>query len=311
MKRLFIFFAIILTFNTLFSQNSNLIIFAENGEKFTLVLNGIQQNPIAETNVKVTDLNAPNYKARIIFEDKTKGILDKNIFFQEIGNENTFVVKQNKKLKYVLRFQSSVPLLQAPQTPPTQTVYTYTTEPRATTTVSQTTSTTVNNGNQGGSVGININDGETNVSLNLNINAGDMNGSATYSESTTVTTTTTENYGGNDVHQEVVYVPGYSGAIGCPMPMSVMDFENAKRTIASKDFEDSKLTIAKQIINSNCLLSSQVKQIAVLFDFEDTKLDFAKYAYNRTYDIGNYYMINDIFDFESSIDELNNYINAH
>ena len=70
------------------------------------------------------------------------------------------------------------------------------------------------------------------------------------------------------------------------------------------------MTMAKQIINSNCLVASQVKEIMMIFDFEASKLDFAKYAYTRTYDIGNYYMVNDVFDFESSIDDLNAYINA-
>ena len=47
-----------------------------------------------------------------------------------------------------------------------------------------------------------------------------------------------------------------------------------------------------------------------MFSFEDSKLDFAKYAYERTYDIDNYYKVNDAFTFESSVDELNEYIQA-
>lgn len=46
----------------------------------------------------------------------------------------------------------------------------------------------------------------------------------------------------------------------------------------------------------------------LLFSFEDTRLDLAKYAYGYTFDIGNYYQINDAFTFSSSIDELNSYI---
>ena len=46
----------------------------------------------------------------------------------------------------------------------------------------------------------------------------------------------------------------------------------------------------------------------LLFTFEDTRLDLAKYAYGHTFDIGNYYKLNDAFTFESSIDELNKYI---
>ena len=39
--------------------------------------------------------------------------------------------------------------------------------------------------------------------------------------------------------------------------------------------------------------------------------DFAKYAYGYTFDLGNYYKLNDAFTFESSISELNNYVNSH
>lgn len=62
------------------------------------------------------------------------------------------------------------------------------------------------------------------------------------------------------------------------------------------------------MIDANCLLSYQVKQIILLFGFEDTRLELAKYASGHTYDPGNYYMLNDAFTFESSIEELNNYI---
>jgi len=106
----------------------------------------------------------------------------------------------------------------------------------------------------------------------------------------------------------VVALPGYAGPVGCAWPMAPADFSSVKNSISSKSFEDSKLTIAKQVVGSNCLLCSQVKEIMLLFSFEDTRLDFAKFAYGHTYDIGNYYMLNDAFTFESSIDELNEYI---
>jgi hypothetical protein len=46
-----------------------------------------------------------------------------------------------------------------------------------------------------------------------------------------------------------------------------------------------------------------------LFSFESSRLEFAKFAYKYTWDINNYFLLNDAFDFESSIDELNKYIN--
>ena len=45
--------------------------------------------------------------------------------------------------------------------------------------------------------------------------------------------------------------------------------------------------------------------IMMAFDFEASKVEFAKFAYGHTYDVNNYYKVNDAFEFESSIDELN------
>ena len=103
-------------------------------------------------------------------------------------------------------------------------------------------------------------------------------------------------------------MPGYNGPIGCPWPMSAGDFEGAKASIKNQSFADSQMKVAKQIFNTNCLTSAQVKEIMMLFSFEDNKLEFAKFAYGRTFDLGNYYKVNDAFTFSSSIDELDEYI---
>ncbi|HNQ83646.1 MAG TPA: DUF4476 domain-containing protein, partial [Bacteroidales bacterium] len=58
------------------------------------------------------------------------------------------------------------------------------------------------------------------------------------------------------------------------------------------------------------MLCIQVKEIMKLFSFEESRLEFAKYAYGYTYDLSNFYIVNDAFSFESSIDELNKYIRS-
>jgi hypothetical protein len=64
------------------------------------------------------------------------------------------------------------------------------------------------------------------------------------------------------------------------------------------------------VISANCLFCSQVKEIMLLFSFEASKLEFAKFAYPYVFDQGNYFKLNDAFTFESSIEELNNFING-
>ncbi len=92
--------------------------------------------------------------------------------------------------------------------------------------------------------------------------------------------------------------------------MSSTEFADAQKGIESKSFEDSRMTTAKQVGRDRCFTTDQVKGIMGLFSFEGSKLEFAKYAYDRTYDIGNYYKVNDAFTFSSSIDELNSYIQS-
>ena len=311
------------------AQTGNLIVFTEGGEKFSLVLNGVLQNATPQTNVKVTDLPASGdyptgYKMKIIFADATLGTKDFNTAIEN-GVERTITIKKNNKGEYVQRMVSDVPLAQAPASPPAQEVHVYSTTPpppastTTSTTVSKSTTTTTTNSQPTGdnvNISVGVNAGETGGGMNVNISGMDPNATGTTQTTTTHTTTTTTS-GGTwsdpppPPPPSHSYLPGYNGPIGCPVPMSQNDFAEFKNSVSSKSFEDSKLTSAKQVLNNNCLLTSQVKETMMLFSFEQTRLDFAKYAYGYTYDIGNYYKVNDAFTFESSIDDLNAYINNH
>jgi Domain of unknown function (DUF4476) len=293
----------LLCISTAFAQVSNLILFTEQGEQFTVILNGIKQNDKPETNVKVTGLNAPNYKLKVLFVNKSIPDMDKTVFI-EAGSENTYSIKKNAQGVYTIRLQSTVPMAESVPSTPRQSVVTYHSTP---TVVQQSTTTTTTYGEPDN---VNINVGIGGVGMNMNVTGMDAYG--TSQTTTTTTTTTSSNYDqpAQQPRQTVYVMPGYNGPVGCPWPLSRQDFESVKASISSKSFDDTKLTIAKQVIASNCLLSSQVKEIMMLFSFEDTRLDLAKYAYGYTFDIGNYFKINDAFSFESSIDELNTYING-
>jgi hypothetical protein len=288
------------------AQTSNAIIFTENGERFTVILNGLRQNPNPETNVKIEGLNAEFYKVKIIFEDAALGERNFNLSIQQ-GTETTYVIKRNNKNEYVFRPMSMVEIAQAPPTPSGSVVVPYNSNPvpaPATVTQQTTTTTTTTGGPGTGNVTMGVNISETGGAINMNVSGfEEESGSVTTTHQTTVVTTTST--------PPPPVLPGYNGPIGCPVPMLPGDFDSMKGSIESKSFEDSKLTIAKQIMNSNCLLSSQVKEVMLLFSFEDTRLDFAKYAYGKTYDIGNYYKVNDAFTFETSIDDLNDYISSY
>lgn len=294
------------------AQASNLVVFAPEGEQFYLIINGIRQNEDPQTNVKVEGITGSAIKAKVIFADTKLGEIDKNLFFDPAEPvEMTFQVKYiEKKAEYAMKIFGSVPIAQAPPTPPsTQVVVLNTTPmpPISTTVTTTTTSTNVSSANENVNVNMGINGMGIGMNVNVNVNDG-TGGNVVYEETTTVTTTTTGTPQPADVDRYVM--PGYNGPVGCNWPMSDADFNSAKQSISTKTFEEDKTTIAKQIFNTNCMTSSQVKQVMGLFTYEDSKLDFAKYAYGRTFDIGNYYKVNDAFTYSSSIDELDEYINS-
>jgi hypothetical protein len=308
MKKLMSSVAVILLSLTLqvTAQTSNLVVFDQQGEQFYAIVNGVKQNSTPQTNVRITGLAAPAaYKVTILFADNTIAQVDKNIYLQNPATEVTANVVIKKDGEHVLRWVSETPLAQASAPVAGQNTIVYSTTPPpvqgTTTVVTQQTTTDPN----GGTVTMNV--GGMGAGMNVNVTGA--------TSQTTVTTTTTTSSSG-DMGQapppanQTVYVDGYGGPVGCPMPMTHEDYEGAKNTINAKTFENDKLTIAEQIASSNCLTAGQVKGIMALFTFENTKLDFAKFAYGHTYDKGNYYKVNDAFQFSSSTDALNQFINS-
>lgn len=286
------------------SQNANLVFFSENGEHFSVVMNGMLQNLQPETNIKVVDLPAPSYKVKIIFEDKILGEINKTIYVNP-GSETTYAIKNLKKKGYALRLMNTYAILPEPRIVDGQMVTGYNPQGVSASAGSSTSivnTTTINN---------NITISANGVGNNVNVvNTNDNIGNQTATSGTGMGVGNLPAGVSPGMPPTGYVMPGYDGLYGCAYPMSPGDFEAAKASIKSKSFEDSKLTIAKQIIQTNCLLSAQVREIMLLFNFEDTRLDLAKFAYSYTLDLGNYYKLNDAFTFESSIDELNRYIQS-
>ena len=94
---------------------------------------------------------------------------------------------------------------------------------------------------------------------------------------------------------------------GYNQPMSDRMFMSAKETIRRESFDKDKLMVAKQVVANNKFYSSQVKELVQLFSFDDAKLELAKFAYARTFDRNNYFILYDVFAFRRSKEELINY----
>ncbi len=331
-----------------YAQESSLRLYTEKGETFTLYVNGEKQNKVAQSTVTVTNLANMNCKCKIVFSNVKLGKIEKVIDLRPGVEISYSILKNKKKLwevKFVgeKELNNNHPLRAEPVIINQQAIpddnHNHGNNNNAAAQPNGSVGVNYVDPKTGVSVNMNVNTGNNNGAYQTHTNVNTPNGSQTTTTTTTQTTTTTygsqtypdnnnntnNNYNrnnpnrnnnkhhhekGNNQQNVPVYepVPGYTGAIGCKYPMTPENFVNVKQSIASKSFENTKLTIAKQVLNNNCLLTSQVKEILRLFDFENTKLEFAKYAYGYTYDLNNYYMLNDAFEFEHSITELNDYI---
>lgn len=90
--------------------------------------------------------------------------------------------------------------------------------------------------------------------------------------------------------------------------MNNRDFEQAKETLKKDWFESSRVSTAKTIIDANYFTTTQVRELMQLFSFDDKKLEIAKYAYRKTVDRNNYYILSEQLTFSSSKDELARFI---
>ncbi len=92
-------------------------------------------------------------------------------------------------------------------------------------------------------------------------------------------------------------------------PMRSEDFQMLKNTINNEWFSDGKLLVLKQAINAGHLFSSlQVKELLELYSFSGDKLAVAKMSYHNTIDSENYFIIYDALHWDSSKQDLSNYI---
>jgi len=78
--------------------------------------------------------------------------------------------------------------------------------------------------------------------------------------------------------------------------------------INKQAFDTERLKIAKNAVSQGNMSSKEIAEITKLFSFESSRLEFAKYAYDYTTDRINYVIVQEAFQFNSSVSELQDYI---
>lgn len=241
MKKITLLFALLLSLGAVAQNGGDLVIFNNSGYKFHVILNGVKQNAVAESNVRVQGLTNSWYSCHIIADDNTFS-LEKNIMIKQDSVFTYQIV--NKKGKFKLRYFSESPMAKSPETAE-QTLITYhatdippNPEPvTTTTTVTQTETVSTQTTTSGSGAGV-----QTNVSV---------------SESGTTPTTVQTSAGANGVGgSEQVSISMEAGENGIKMDVSATGMEGSENvsvnmtgTGGETDFEQNSTTTHSESVN--------------------------------------------------------------
>ncbi|MGQ9864221.1 MAG: DUF4476 domain-containing protein [Bacteroidia bacterium] len=261
---------------------SKLVIYSATEDPFSFYLDGhwIAEEPT--TRAEVDHLTPGPHKASIKVYPQRGGVIQLTpVLYTEEGHISEYFIKKDKKGRYVVRFANQTPL--PPEEPPMTTF-----PPPPSATPPDPTVPSTNAQNQ--TVVFN-----PTIQINVGGNPSNVQGGPP--------TPTT-----NAPAPTPSPLPPPPYPRNCLTPISRESFQNAYQVISSKTFENTKLDALKQITRSNCLLAADIRDLAKLLDFEPSKLDYTKFAYDYCYDVQNYFQVYEVFDFETSIQELNSYI---
>lgn len=285
-------------FTSATQAQSEIEVFSEVGDAFTLYLNQVQMNAEPAPRVLAT-VDPGFYQLRIDFVEAGRPDVYKNNFGAEAGMRSTGKITLNRKGQFVVRAFGFAPMSSTPAQPEPTAPAPAASNPgmqsnismSATGGVQGSSTTTMDQVNMNVSIGGSVIPGGVNMNVQM---------SATESWSTTETTTqsTTQSWG----EQE-------SAPVATTAEMSGLDFQDYLRAIQSKDFEDSKMSTAQAPLKAGAMLSSaQIAQVMKAFDYESTRLEFAVFAHGKCVDAHNYYKTHGSFEYELSIDDLNDAI---
>ena len=264
-----------------YAQTSSAVLYTENGEQFIALLNDQALNERPVSDLRITGLKEEYYSLKVEFSNRSYGALTFTLALTP-GNESTYSIRQNSKGEYALRFIRTAEPGTSTETNPGQQTVEFKDQEKFS--ASRAIAPTV------------IVQQETIPESDIEITV--MSANADASCETTVTDSTTAD----------VEMLNYKGPVGCSTPLTAVQFDEIRKNINAVDDEAKRMQLAEKNISRHCFYSQQVKTLCELVAFEDSRLELAKQAYANTYDLANYNTVNAVFNFETSVEELNAHI---
>ena len=258
------------------AQTSDIQIYSENQEPFSLIINGQTVSSIHDNNHNVSGMKqGVNYEILIDYTMPNTSDIKTTLNIMRNNESGILTYMVPKFFQGSLIYQGANDL----------------------------DSDISMNGNV--SINMNINQNGLNVSMGMDNN---QNNSQSSTSSYDKELTSSNTYESNSHETNVVYVDGYSGKIGCSTPVSEDRFKSMMESVNNASFAEDKVRVAKRILKTNCLTIDYLVLILEEISFDEDQLDLAKFAYDHVYDLENYYKVYDVFSFSKSGEELEEYI---
>lgn len=236
---------------------NNMVVFCNDGEPFTLILNGERINMEPQTRVRVEGLPLKKYQTKVIFKNPKLKEANTIITFFNTCYECDFGVNKVGKKKYKIQ---------------------YFTDKRIEGCLSSDKPNNTNtNQNPDNSTGNN------NTNNNVTEEPGPVK---------TITPTNTILTGpGISNEGPNIYIPGKK----CDTPMSNSQFSSFKNSIQKLSSDDEKQLKAWAMMEAACITVVQLKQLLNVFLSDNSKYEFAKKVYERTKDNSEFIKLKEVF----------------
>lgn len=322
MKHFILIASLLVTFANFGQTSGQLVIFSNYGEKFFVILNGIQQNQQAETNVRIDGLPEGWYSCRILSENNLFS------FTQNLGVGNNIQSTYQlieKKGAYKLRYYSETPLNTPSATGSTPSTIVYHTEPLPTTTTTTQTTVTQTTTSSPSTIQTQTNVGGSSSTETVNVNIGMTGNGVTtevYDSETGTYETIDMNIGisGTGINTEVIETGTHNETINMDVNVNGTTSTQTTGTTYTQTTTTTTTTTQQNASNnqnavlnySNCIVDdagmAKMLEMIKTESFSDDKMRVAKqFAKNRCLTVNQVKQVANLFSFSEDKMEIVKY----
>lgn len=301
------------------AQTGNISVYSSKGLKFTVVLNGIDQNDQPATHVKVSDVPEGSYRIKVRFENEKLGQASRGMF-----------VEPGKAYKMSVMHKSVATVDHHFDGVQSQMAKTLGNDPNAKANnydavenfvIRYVSEATAASNGTGSEMVVPFRARTKFSNLTNEVSAGakvEVNASAAVSpakvtvpqaEAPPVENTQVARQDQVvDLKANAAAASSYSSA--CTSPMDENTYSATKSGVSSQPTSELRTQVAKQIINAVCMSVEQISEVANLIQGDAGKMDFVKYAFDYCFDTQNYSSLTVVFETPESVEAFNQFMST-